>query len=211
MGNAVGSSCGICLEAVVDPYVLDCGHTFCRDCINEYRERGVNDWCPYCRAPLPPGVEVCLAECKKLMARIPQYMINGQIKQINVTMRCVNHYALKAVNADPNHAMAHYNLGISLTLFRDCVDICGATRAYRETTRLAPNHAPAHFSLGYLLHYGDDADYGGAMREYRESIRCDPDLAMAYINLGLLLYNAAKDKRDGPGAHDLRGYICYDH
>ena len=50
--------CSICLDSIVDPLTLGCGHTFCRACIAELRRHGiVAQACPNCRRPLEPGPE----------------------------------------------------------------------------------------------------------------------------------------------------------
>ena len=36
---------------------LPCGHEYCRACLEELRQRGVDKSCPLCRKPLPPGPE----------------------------------------------------------------------------------------------------------------------------------------------------------
>ena len=32
-----------------------CGHEYCRTCVEELRQKGVDKSCPLCRKPLPPG------------------------------------------------------------------------------------------------------------------------------------------------------------
>ena len=34
---------------------LPCGHEYCKSCIEELRQKGVDKSCPVCREPLPPG------------------------------------------------------------------------------------------------------------------------------------------------------------
>ena len=34
---------------------LPCGHEYCKSCLEELREKGVDKSCPLCRKPLPPG------------------------------------------------------------------------------------------------------------------------------------------------------------
>ena len=43
--------CSICNEVYVSPMVTDCGHTFCEDCIEDWKEqKKPNPSCPLCRA-----------------------------------------------------------------------------------------------------------------------------------------------------------------
>ncbi|KAJ9613168.1 hypothetical protein H2200_003109 [Cladophialophora chaetospira] len=51
--------CPICHVPFVDPVVLECDHTFCESCLNEYRDGGQNghrSQCPTCRAFVLSGV-----------------------------------------------------------------------------------------------------------------------------------------------------------
>ena len=36
---------------------LPCGHEYCKACVEELRQKGVDKSCPLCRKPLPPGPE----------------------------------------------------------------------------------------------------------------------------------------------------------
>jgi tetratricopeptide (TPR) repeat protein len=199
------ATCGICLEVIVDPYVLDCDHTFFRGCINEYRERGINDLCPYCRAPLPPGVAECVDGCIKMGARITRYeATGGNTKRIGIAWKCQLHYARKGVNADPNLATARFYLALGLETVDE--DYGGAEREYREAIRCHPNDASAHFNLGRLMLFRKN--YDGAGREYCEAIRCKPNSAVAHLSFGALLYHESKDY-DG-AEHEYREAIRCD-
>ena len=37
------------------PPQLPCGHEYCKSCLEELRQKGVDKSCPLCRKPLPPG------------------------------------------------------------------------------------------------------------------------------------------------------------
>ena len=39
------------------PPQLPCGHKYCKSCVEELRQKGVDKSCPLCRKPLPPGPE----------------------------------------------------------------------------------------------------------------------------------------------------------
>ncbi|XP_077187186.1 E3 ubiquitin-protein ligase TRIM7-like [Paroedura picta] len=48
------ATCSICLEFYIDPVLLDCGHNFCRCCINRcWMEFPTNPVCPQCRKAIP--------------------------------------------------------------------------------------------------------------------------------------------------------------
>jgi Flp pilus assembly protein TadD len=176
-----GDQCAICLEPIADPYELDCLHTFCRGCINAYKERGVNDVCPYCRAPLPPGAELSVDECHKMTARIGRYKAAGDEKRAAISKRLLLHHAQRAVKADPMHETARFYLAKGLEATKDFE---GAVREYRETIQINSGNAGTHCNLGFLLTRLQD--YDGAEREYREAVRCDPNDADAHTNLGKL-------------------------
>mmetsp|Transcript_55323 Transcript_55323/g.130603 ORF Transcript_55323/g.130603 Transcript_55323/m.130603 type:complete len:115 (+) Transcript_55323:74-418(+) len=42
--------CSICLDLMHNAHVLDCGHTFCEDCIVDWMRR--QRTCPVCRTPI---------------------------------------------------------------------------------------------------------------------------------------------------------------
>ena len=45
--------CAICLNEIpaIDKCINDCGHSFCKSCIDTWFDRGKND-CPICRHPI---------------------------------------------------------------------------------------------------------------------------------------------------------------
>jgi tetratricopeptide (TPR) repeat protein len=184
------AQCGICLEDIVDAYTLDCAHKFCRDCINAYKEHGVNDVCPYCRAPLPPGFAYSLDQCHQMGARVNRYEAEGITKKASITRRLQLHHAQKAVNANPKDASARFYLALGLDAVNQ--DFDGAIREYRLAVQFDPEYGPAHYNLGILLENVRN-DYDGAEHSYREATRCEPDDSSAHNNLGNLLENVRKD------------------
>ena len=50
-------ACVVCYEVLVDPDQLPCGHSYCKECVAQLREKRMSLSCPLCRAPLPPGAE----------------------------------------------------------------------------------------------------------------------------------------------------------
>ncbi|TNV81919.1 hypothetical protein FGO68_gene5011 [Halteria grandinella] len=43
-------TCSICLDVAVQPYSLECEHSFCKECIKGWHQRSQE--CPTCRAPI---------------------------------------------------------------------------------------------------------------------------------------------------------------
>jgi len=46
----VNCSCSVCTDLLQDPVTLNCGHSFCRQCILDVANVG-NSLCPFCRKP----------------------------------------------------------------------------------------------------------------------------------------------------------------
>lgn len=89
---------------------------------------------------------------------------------------------LKALDADPNYADAHLNLG---RLEHRAGDLAAAEARYRRAIQCDPEDATSHFNLGVLL---EDRNCPQAAAEaYEQAIALEPDLADAHYNLGLLL------------------------
>jgi Flp pilus assembly protein TadD len=97
----------------------------------------------------------------------------------------------KALEIEPDDAVAHNNLGAALYAKGD---LDGAIAEFRTAIRLQPGYAMAHTNLGNALKAKGDLD--GAIAEYRAAIRLQPDRADARTNLG----NALKAKGDLDGA-----------
>lgn len=89
---------------------------------------------------------------------------------------------LQALDADPNYADAHLNLG---RLDHRAGDLAAAEARYRRAIQCDPEDATSHFNLGVLLE--DRNCPQAAAEEYEQAIALDPDLADAHYNLGLLL------------------------
>ena len=52
--------CAVCSEVLVEATSVNCGHTFCHFCINEWKKKKAN--CPVCRADIKQS-----AACKVFM------------------------------------------------------------------------------------------------------------------------------------------------
>ena len=62
--------CVICLSPPMDPVELPCGHDYCKSCLAQLREKGVDKSCPLCREKLPPGPEVLWDEDYRMYSKI---------------------------------------------------------------------------------------------------------------------------------------------
>ncbi|MGE5178195.1 MAG: tetratricopeptide repeat protein [Bacteroidota bacterium] len=89
---------------------------------------------------------------------------------------------LQAIDADPEYADAHLNLG---RLDHKAGALGSAEARYRRAIECDPQDATAHFNLGVLLE--DRQCPQAAADAYARAIECDPDFADAHYNLGLVL------------------------
>lgn len=76
----------------------------------------------------------------------------------------------EALAAEPDNALAHYNLASALA---DKKDFDGAIAEYRESLRLKPDLTLAHFGLGYAL--ASKGDKAAAMAELRAYLQAPPE------------------------------------
>jgi Flp pilus assembly protein TadD len=96
----------------------------------------------------------------------------------------------KSVEAAPQSAPAHYNLGTALSLARRFDEAIGE---YRRALALDPSYANAHNNLGNVLLAIGRAD--DAIREFSEVVRLEPESAAALGNLAAAYAAAAQFDR----------------
>ena len=87
----------------------------------------------------------------------------------------------KAIQLNPNYAIAHANLG---SFLRDYGNLKDAEVSTRKAIALNPNYAIAHFNLGNIL--SDLGKLKEAEISLRKAIALKPDLADAYLSLSLI-------------------------
>jgi Flp pilus assembly protein TadD len=185
--------CGICWDPIDDPYTLpSCSHTFCRGCIKQHQEMGLNNACPYCRAHLPPGLKSSIDQCCELTLEIAHCKREGRTSEVEAAQRLQLQHARNAVEADPRHAIARGFLANGLYLVNK--DYGGAEREYRKAIALDTDAdtSLAHSNLGCLL-CNVHQDFDGAEGAFRAAVKYNPDHALAHFNLGALLLNVRRD------------------
>jgi tetratricopeptide (TPR) repeat protein len=124
----------------------------------------------------------------------------------------------EAIRLNPNHADAHFTLGVELYTSGD---LAGGIVELREAVRLKPHHADARYHLARALLKQRDAltliektrgagsrepvlaeayvdlgksliaagNFPGAVRELREAVRLEPSFVEAHASLGFALFN----------------------
>ena len=98
-------------------------------------------------------------------------------------------FTKKAINLNPNFAMAYYNLGSILKARRN---LKGAEISIRKAINLNPNFAIAYSNLGNILK--DLGKLQEAEVSHLKAIELNPNLALAHLNLGYLLLELGKLK-----------------
>jgi hypothetical protein len=80
----------ICLEPLREPTTLPCSHSFCRQCIEDLKKKGMHrdPRCPLCRAPLPPGPKKLYELAWRIQMKLHrvhgQYLVELQVTAKNL-------------------------------------------------------------------------------------------------------------------------------
>jgi len=76
---SVAEKCAICLELLAEESsrTLPCAHVFHGTCVSELRKFGVQQACPLCRTPLPPGPGKIFEEATRRFLVIQQLVDRG--------------------------------------------------------------------------------------------------------------------------------------
>ena len=101
---------------------------------------------------------------------------------------CLESYK-KAVEIDPDHFLAHFNLGIRYGKLPMNIE---AARHFREALRLKPESPMVHYSLAVVCNLIGETD--NALHHYGEAIRFNPEFAKAHSNFAMLCYSLKRGK-----------------
>ncbi len=104
----------------------------------------------------------------------------GKLKEAELLTR-------KAIELNPNYAIAHYNLG---NILNDLSKLQDAELSYRKAIELKPDYPEAYSNLGNTLR--DLGKSKEAELSYRKAIKIKPDFAIAHSNLGNTLRDLGK-------------------
>ena len=94
------------------------------------------------------------------------------------------------LDADPDNAYAHYNLGL---IAQRSGDTAGAMTQYDAALAAEPDFGSALYNKGILT---ETTDLSAAVRLYREAVAAEPGLAAAHMRLGFALLHQGS-KADG--------------
>ena len=106
----------------------------------------------------------------------------GKLQDAEISLR-------KAIEINPNYAIAHSNLG---NILRDIGKLQDAEVSTRKAVELNPDYADAHSNLGSILR--DIGKLQDAEVSTRKAIEINPDYAEAHSNLGNILKDLGKLK-----------------
>ncbi|XP_071403219.1 uncharacterized protein [Centroberyx affinis] len=130
-----GFHCPVCLELFTDPVSTQCGHNFCKTCIEQYW-----DSAELCRCPL----------CKETFYKRPELRINTSFRDVVDHFKNTNAAALtarKACEAKPGEVACDVCTGLKLKALKSCL-VCIAS--YCET-HLEPHKKAAALSRHKLI------------------------------------------------------------
>ena len=101
---------------------------------------------------------------------------------------CLESYK-KAIEIDPDHFLAHFNLAIRYGKLPMNIE---AARHFREALRLKPESPIVQYSLAVVCNLIGETD--NAFNHYNEAIRLNPEFAKAHSNLAMLAYSLKRGK-----------------
>ena len=209
-GRSGFEDCVICLDTLLQPQTMPCGHHFCRGCVASMRKHGVGEEqvCPLCRGPMPDAerlsieASVLLAQFDKWDGRparavkktgsSPRKTQPAWVRQLLRRAVALYQQALAIDDAQPNW---HSFLAGALV---HSGDKDGALCAYRRAIDLGPADAFVLSNYGIALWWKDEpggptVNVAGAEAAFRAAVNAAPTpdvpgCAWAHFNLGTLLY-----------------------
>ncbi len=194
-GDGEGEECAICLEDLDDPefgpaQILDCTHRFHRACVEELRERGVQQACPMCRAKLPDSAEKMSDDACAIYFLIKRQVEQGedgpwgplsrrQQRQMDEVMR------LWEAAAEQGLAEAQFNLALTYQQGEGVdVNFKKAVEWFEKAAEQGDAHAQCNLGIMYYDGHGVDVNYKKAVQWYEKA--AEQGHVNAQKNLGLM-------------------------
>jgi tetratricopeptide (TPR) repeat protein len=175
--------CAVCLESLIDKGTviqLACSHEYHRSCINALRKYGINDVCPQCRVPLPPGAAELRNKASHLLARA-QGTPHEKLKLRLFTE--IEDLLQQAISADPDYALNYLTFGL---YHMEMKNVDQAISAFNRVLVLDPQIWEAHHNLANAFS-SYQHNYDAAIDASRKAISIQPDCAGVHCMLGNLL------------------------
>jgi len=164
-------SCVICLNVLSDASrcILPCTHVFHSTCVAELRKFGVNEACPLCRTPLPPGPEKLYEEGVRRFVMIEYLVARGYASWS--TLSASAQHEVDAVvagwqaAAEQGYLPAQDSLG---NLYAQGHGVAQSDAKALRWFKMAAEqgHARAQFNVGSLFHHGR-----GVVQSYTEAMK----------------------------------------
>ena len=157
---ATGEKCAICQDSLVagaSSFTLPCTHVFHGPCVSELRKFGVQQVCPLCRIPLPPGPGKVYEEATRC------YMvIHRLVETDHASWRTLPEWARKEMGAaiagwreaaQEGHARALFALGL---MFENGRGVAQSDEEAVKWYRKAANQgdAQAQYNVGCMFAEG---------------------------------------------------------
>ena len=166
--------CAICLESPEEPVKLPCSHEFCSTCVDDLRSRGLQQLCPLCRRPLPPGPEKLREQADRLYIQVARQISRGNLSWSTLSptfkQKMKNAALLYHEAAAQGDARAQFNVAV---MYDNGHGVSQDYKIAMEWYRKSANqgHAGAQCNLGFMYEYGHGVsqDYGRAVELYRKA------------------------------------------
>jgi Tfp pilus assembly protein PilF len=94
---------------------------------------------------------------------------------------------LQAIQADPQYATAHHNLGM---VYYVEGELDQAVEQFQDAIALDPSYASPHYALGRV--YDDQGRAEEALTELRRAVELDPGMSEVYSEIGYILNRQAR-------------------
>lgn len=128
----------------------------------------------------------CFDSAIKINPREPDYYVHrGLARQDKGDVKGAESDYRKALELNPDHALAYYNLGILLKA-RNAPE---ASALLDKAVENSPHRSYSYVERGYYRL--EQGDYTGALSDYNKALELDPDAPESWLNRGL-----AREKLD---------------